>query len=108
MNATATTKTTPSPARRSNVISSVVVAAVVVVGLVLVLLNSQQQDRLSTVRQTQVSGQRAASGQRTDQTQVTCALWALLREDKSGRLPASVQLAVDRICSGVPTPAPSD
>ncbi|MFD7793656.1 hypothetical protein [Streptomyces sp. NPDC059759] len=108
MNATATTKTTPSPARRSNVISSAIVAVVIAVGLVLVLLNSQQQGRLATVRQTQVSGQKAASGQRTDQTQVTCALWALLRGDKPASLPAGVQQAVDRICSGVPTPAPSD
>ncbi|MEU4168844.1 hypothetical protein AB0F46_18450 [Streptomyces sp. NPDC026665] len=104
---TSRAKPSPTPSRRSNIGLAIVVAAVVAVGLALVLLNAQQQERLATVRQTQVSGQKTATGQRTDQTQLTCVLWALLREENSRKLTPDVQKAADRICAGVPTPAPS-
>jgi hypothetical protein len=60
------------------------------------------------VRQTQVSGQATAIGQRTDQTQLTCALWALLHGSNSDKVSASLREAADRICSDVPTPTPSN
>ncbi|MFJ6841328.1 hypothetical protein ACIQRE_01515 [Streptomyces griseoluteus] len=96
-----------NPERRANVILGAAIAAVVVVGVVLVLLNTVQQQRLATVRQTQVTGQRTAAGQRTDQTQLTCALWALLQGSGSSRVGDDVRQAADRICAGVPTPAAS-
>ncbi|WP_432169035.1 hypothetical protein [Streptomyces sp. 1222.5] len=90
--------------RRGNALFVAIIAAVVVLGGVLVWLNASQQDRLATVRQSQVSGQKTATGQRTDQTQLTCALWALLRDGKTGTLPGSVRDAADKICADVPTP----
>lgn len=98
---------TPSE-RRANLTFAAVIGAVILLGIVLILLNASQQDRLSTVRQTQVSGQKTATGQRTDQTQLTCALWALLHGGDSEKVGTALREAADRICSDVPTPTPSN
>ena len=95
------------PARRGNMTFGVVVAALIVLGFVLIWINAAQQDRLATVRQTQLSGQKTAVGQRTDQQQLTCALWAILRETKSAQLTDAMRTSADRICAVIPTPLPS-
>lgn len=98
---------TPTAHARGNLTFVAIIAAVVALGIVLVWLNAVQQDRLTTVRQTQVTGQKTAVGQRTDQAQLTCALWALLRDSNARKVSASVREAADRICAEVPTPLPS-
>ncbi|MFB7707864.1 hypothetical protein [Streptomyces sp. NPDC056105] len=98
----------PAPEeRRANLTFAAVIAAVVILGIILVVLNAAQQDKLATVRQTQVTGQKSATGQRTDQTQLTCALWAILHGGDSDKVAASLRKAADRICADVPTPTPS-
>lgn len=76
--------------------------AVIIAGL-LVWQNMASQDRYDTLRSNQTTGQ----AQRTDQQQVTCALWAILRADPATEVPPDVVNAADRICSTVPTPTPS-
>ncbi|MFE0472452.1 hypothetical protein ACFW2V_12645 [Streptomyces sp. NPDC058947] len=78
-------------------------AAMVAVGVLLVWQNSASQERYSTLR----SGQATGLEQRTDQTQLTCALWALLLEEREKDVPASLYTAANKICSTVPTPLPS-
>ncbi|MFD8771472.1 hypothetical protein [Streptomyces sp. NPDC059916] len=100
--------TRPAPEeRRANLTFAAVIAAVVILGIILVVLNTAQQDRLATVRQTQVTGQKSATGQRTDQTQLTCALWVMLRGDADRKVPGSVRQAADKICATIPTPTPA-
>lgn len=97
-----------SPARRPRHDSTPVITAVSVIVLILAALlvwqSTQAQDRLSTLRSGQVNG----SAQRTDTQQLTCALWAVLRDDPTRKIPADVRTAADRICAQVPTPTPSD
>ncbi|MFE9812394.1 hypothetical protein [Streptomyces sp. NPDC005548] len=81
-----------------------VVAVMIVLAALLVWQNSRAQDRLSTLR----SGQTTGLAQRTDQQQLTCALWAILRADNATKVTASVRTAADKICSTVPTPTPSE
>ena len=99
--------TTSAPARRPRLDSTPVIAVVVVVVLVLSAVlawqQSQAQDRLSTLR----SGQTTGQAQRTDQQQLTCALWAAIRADKGTTVPAEVRRAADKICATVPTPNPT-
>jgi hypothetical protein len=76
---------------------------IVLAGL-LVWQNSRAQDRLSTLR----TGQATGLAQRTDQQQLTCALWAVMRADAQAKLSASVRQAADKICATVPTPTPSE
>lgn len=83
---------------------AVVLILVVTLAAVLMWQNSRAQDRLTTLR----SGQTTGQAQRTDQQQVTCALWTILRSDKTNKIPVDVRTAADRICSNVPTPAPSE
>jgi hypothetical protein len=80
-----------------------VLAAVVVLAGTLVWMQSSAQERLTTLR----SGQTTGQAQRTDQQQLTCALWAVLREDDATHLSAAMRKAADKICSDVPTPTPS-
>lgn len=84
------------------IIVAVIVIAVVV-GALLTWQNSQSQQRYSTLRSGQATGQE----QRTDQSQLTCVLWAILREQNEGQVTAAMKKAADRICAAVPTPAPS-
>lgn len=84
-------------------IIAVVLATVVVLAGVLVWMQSSAQDRLTTLR----SGQTTGQAQRTDQQQLTCALWAILRDDNARQLSAAMRRAADKICSDVPTPTPS-
>lgn len=97
----------PVPFRRPRHDTTPVIAVVLVVVLVLAALltwqQSQAQARLSTLR----SGQTTGLAQRTDQQQLTCALWAVLRDDQTEKIPADVRTAADRICATVPTPTPS-
>ncbi|MFD8545677.1 hypothetical protein [Streptomyces sp. NPDC059649] len=86
-----------------NAIIVVVLATVAVLAGVLVWMQTTAQDRLSTLR----SGQTTGQAQRTDQQQLTCALWAILRKDHSAQLDAAIKKAADKICSDVPTPTPS-
>ncbi|QBJ94518.1 hypothetical protein D0Z67_29565 (plasmid) [Streptomyces seoulensis] len=80
-----------------------VLSLVMVLAAVLMWQNSRAQDRLTTLR----SGQTAGLAQRTDQQQLTCALWAILRNDRAADITAQMRQAADRICSEVPTPTPS-
>ncbi|MGW0920061.1 hypothetical protein ACWD3J_13725 [Streptomyces sp. NPDC002755] len=82
---------------------AIVLAAVVALAGVLVWQSTQAQDRLSALR----SGQTTGLAQRTDQTQLTCALWAVLRDTDSPKLTPAVRAAADGICATVPTPTPS-
>ncbi|MEU7338724.1 hypothetical protein [Streptomyces sp. NPDC007074] len=84
------------------VIAVVVVIMFVLAGL-LIWQNARAQDRLSTLR----SGQATGLTQRTDQQQLTCALWAVMRDNSTAKVSASVRAAADKICSTVPTPTPS-
>jgi hypothetical protein len=82
---------------------AVIGVAAVLVAALLVWQNSASQDRYSTLRTAQTTG----ASQRTDQQQLTCALWALLRDEPDRKITASVRAAADKICSTVPTPTPS-
>jgi hypothetical protein len=84
------------------VIAVVVVVMLCLAGL-LVWQNTKAQDRLATLR----SGQTTGLAQRTDQQQLTCALWAILRADAAAKVSDAVRTAADKICSTVPTPTPS-
>jgi predicted component of type VI protein secretion system len=98
----------PIPFRRPRHDTTPVIAIVIAVGLILagllVYQTVRSQDRYSTLRTAQTTGQ----AQRTDQQQLTCALWAILRDSTSQKLTASMRQAADRICSTVPTPTPSN
>lgn len=102
-----TIKLPADPARRGNLTFALVVGAVIALAVTLIWINAAQQDRLAVVRQSQVSGQKTATGQRTDQTQLVCALWAILRDSKSTQLNDAVKTSADQICSTIPTPLPS-
>lgn len=84
------------------IILVICMVAALVAGL-LIWQNAASQRRYSTLR----TAQSAGAVQRTDQQQLTCALWALLRESPDREVPASLSKAADKICSTVPTPAPS-
>lgn len=86
-----------------NAIIAVVLATVTVLAGVLVWMQSSAQDRLTTLR----SGQTTGQAQRTDQQQLTCALWAILRDDDATHLSAAMRRAADKICASAPTPNPS-
>ncbi|MEV0441792.1 hypothetical protein AB0I84_35180 [Streptomyces spectabilis] len=97
----------PQPERRANLLLAIVLAGVCILAAVEVWISTSSQDRLATVRESQVSGQERGVAQRTDQTQLTCALWAAMRsEPEAKEVPASVRAAADAICTDVPTPAP--
>ncbi|MFJ4473217.1 hypothetical protein ACIP2X_37785 [Streptomyces sp. NPDC089424] len=95
------------PARRprhdSTPLIAVVVGIVLVLAALLVWQSSEAQDRLSTLRSGQVTG----TAQRTDTQQLTCALWAVLRDDATREVPTEVRTAADKICATVPTPTPA-
>lgn len=97
----------PFTVRRPRHDTTPVIAVVVVIVLLLATLltwqSARAQDRLSTLR----SGQTTGQAQRTDQQQLTCALWAALRKDTSHTVPTNVRAAADKICATVPTPTPS-
>ncbi|MFF8784853.1 hypothetical protein [Streptomyces sp. NPDC015125] len=97
--------TTPATRRPlgGNVIIVGVLGAVVVLAGVLVWMQSSAQDRLTTLR----SGQTTGQAQRTDQQQLTCALWVIIRDENAKQLSAAMRKAADKICSDVPTPTPS-
>jgi hypothetical protein len=84
------------------IIAAVAVVAVAVAAL-LIWQNTQAQARYSTLR----SGQTTGAAQRTDQTQLTCALWILLQGQASSKVTPAMRTAANRICSSVPTPVPS-
>lgn len=91
------------PRHGNDLVIAVVVVLVLILAALLVWQSSQAQDRLATLRSGQVTG----SAQRTDTQQLTCALWAVLREDTTREVPADVRTAADKICATVPTPNPS-
>ena len=91
------------PKHDTTPVIAVVVVVVLILAAVLTWQNSRAQDRLATLR----AGQTTGLAQRTDQQQLTCALWAVLRKDPKAQIPADVRTAADRICSTVPTPTPS-
>lgn len=91
------------PRHDSTPLIAVVVSVVLVLAGLLVWQSTQAQDRLGTIR----TGQTSGASQRTDQQQLTCALWAVLRDDARARMSADVREAADRICSTVPTPTQS-
>ena len=98
--------TAPLPGRRpvgGNAIIAVVFTVVTVLAGVLIAMQTNAQDRLTTLRSGQTSGQ----AQRTDQQQLTCALWAILRDDNAKELSTAIRKAADKICADVPTPTPS-
>ncbi|MGW8702280.1 hypothetical protein ACWGOK_36065 [Streptomyces eurythermus] len=82
---------------------SLVVAVGVVLASLLVYQSVNSQNRYSTLR----TGQTTGLAQRTDQQQLTCALWAILRNDKAAEISTDMRQAADRICADVPTPTPS-
>ncbi|MEV7466092.1 hypothetical protein AB0O20_06205 [Streptomyces kronopolitis] len=96
----------PLTARRplggNTIIAGVLVAVVVLAG-VLVWMQSTAQDRLTTLR----SGQTTGQAQRTDQQQLTCVLWAILRPDNAKQVSTEMRKAADKICANAPTPSPS-
>ncbi|MET8585726.1 hypothetical protein ABZX39_33385 [Streptomyces collinus] len=92
------------PRHDTTPVITVVVVIVLVLAGVLTWQNSRAQDRLTTLR----SGQATGLQQRTDQQQLTCALWAVLRDDPAKKIPAEVRKAADKICATVPTPTPSN
>lgn len=96
----------PRPSGNALLITTVVVV-VIALASVQVALTARSQDQVSTVRQGQVTGQATAGAQRTDQAQLTCAIWAALSDEAFRRIPERVRAAADRICSDVPTPAPT-
>lgn len=89
--------------RNDTTVIAVVVVVVAVLASLLLWQNSKAQDRLSTLR----SGQTTGLAQRTDQQQLTCALWAVLRDDARAQVTAELRTAADKICATVPTPTPS-
>lgn len=98
--------TAPLPVRRplgGNIIIAVVLTTVTILAGVLVWMQTSAQDRLTTLR----SGQATGQVQRTDQQQLTCALWAILRDDNATELSTAMRKAADKICADVPTPTPS-
>ncbi|GES27958.1 hypothetical protein AB0G60_02450 [Streptomyces angustmyceticus] len=98
--------TAPLPGRRpvgGNAIITVVFVTVTVLAGVLIWMQSNAQTGLTTLR----SGQTTGQAQRTDQQQLTCALWAILRDDNAKRLGAAMRRAADKICANAPTPGPS-
>lgn len=98
----------PMSVRRTRHDTTPLIAVVMVVVLILagVLMwqSAEAEDRLTTLR----SGQTTGQAQRTDTQQLTCALWAVLREDTTRQVPAAVRTAADKICASVPTPTPSE
>lgn len=94
------------PEQRGNVALGMVLAAVCLLAALEVWIATSSQDRLRTVRESQVSGQEKGLSQRTDQAQLTCALWAAMRSEPEARaVSAPVRAAADAICTDVPTPA---
>jgi hypothetical protein len=97
----------PAPFRRyrhdTTPVIAVVLAVVLVLSALLAYQQSQAQSRLATLR----SGQTTGQAQRTDQQQLTCALWAVLRDDKTQKISPAIRKAADKICAAVPTPNPS-
>ncbi|MEU0787576.1 hypothetical protein ABZ341_39300 [Streptomyces sp. NPDC006173] len=93
--------------RRTRHDTNPVIAVIVTIGVLLAGLLIYQTvgsgDRYSTLR----SGQTTGLAQRTDQQQLTCALWVILRDSKSEQLTAAMRKAADKICADVPTPTPS-
>ncbi|MFE9391729.1 hypothetical protein [Streptomyces sp. NPDC006784] len=85
--------------RGSDVTIVVVVVVVAALAALLVWLSASSQELQQ--------GQQSGRAQRTDQQQLTCALWAAMRSDVPGDLSAEVRAAADRICSDVPTPTSS-
>lgn len=96
-----------TPIRRPRHDTTPLIAGVGIVVLFLAALlvwqNGQAQNRLATLR----SGQTTGLAQRTDQQQLTCALWAAIRADKATAIPADVRSAADKICATIPTPTPT-
>lgn len=92
------------PRHDSTLLIAVVVSVVLVLAGLLVWQSTRAQEQLGTLD----SGQTTGLEQRTDQQQLTCALWAVLRDDARARVPADVREAADRICSTVPTPTRSE
>ena len=91
------------PRHEATPIILVICAVAALVAGLLIWQNAASQQRYSTLR----TAQSAGAEQRTDQQQLTCALWALLRDDKDQHVSASVRTAADKICSTVPTPTPT-
>lgn len=84
------------------IIVMVGVVAIAIAAL-LVWQNTQAQIRYSTLR----TGQATGVTQRTDQTQLTCALWVLLQGQAGLKVTPAMRTAANRICANVPTPDPS-
>lgn len=95
--------TSRRPPHNTTPIIAVVAAIVVILAAILMWQNASSQERLGTLR----SGQTTGLAQRTDQQQLTCALWAVLRNDAETDVPAELRTAADQICATVPTPTPS-
>jgi hypothetical protein len=98
----------PTPEARkarqdATLIMMIVGAVTVAVAIFLVWQNAQSQTQYSNLK----SGQTTGLAQRSDQLQLTCALWALLRDQGDTRLSSSTKLAADRICTTAPTPVPN-
>lgn len=91
------------PKHDTTPVITVVVVVVLILAGVLMWQNSRAQDRLTTLR----SGQTTGLAQRTDQQQLTCVLWAILRDTRSAELTPAMRKSADKICAGVPTPSPS-
>lgn len=91
------------PQHNSTPLIAVVVVLVLILAGILIWQSARAQDRLVTLR----SGQSTGLAQRTDQQQLTCALWAVIRSDTTAKIPDELRTAADRICATVPTPAPS-
>jgi hypothetical protein len=99
-----TTSSLRRPRHDTTPVIAAVVAVMIVLACLLVWQNTKAQDRLSTLR----SGQTTGLAQRTDQQQLTCALWAVMRSDAQAKLTAAVRQAADKICATVPTPTPTE
>ena len=96
----------PRPSGHSLLIGGVLLTVAVLTVWWLVLATSAQ-DQLEQVTDNQVTGISTGTSQRTDQQQLTCAIWAALSDEALGRITAEVRRAADAICSDVPTPAAS-
>ncbi|MFJ7297557.1 hypothetical protein [Streptomyces collinus] len=98
------TVTARRPRHDTTPLIAVVMVVVLILAGVLLWQSARADERLATLR----SGQTTGQVQRTDQQQLTCALWAVLRNDSTQKIPADVRKAADKICATVPTPTPSE
>lgn len=81
----------------------VVTLIALIIGVLLIWQNAGAQQRYSTLR----DGQTTGLEQRTEQTQLLCAVWTALLKDDTAQVAAATRETVDSICAAPPTPSPT-